>query len=482
MLKKYTLSTFLVLVLSLMVVACGANPTVEPTATKLVHTEMQATNTPAVITTPPATTTAATIAPTVAPPTKVITTIPTTTHLSLSPVDRSTTFSGTLALAHVKELASKIGIRAVGTPGHELGADYLEGYFKQLGLKVERPIASFEQSDDKGSYLSYTGTDGQPVILKGNAVNYSGSAKVSGPLVYVGIGMDGQIPANSLKGKIALIMRGQISFNDKVQNAKKAGAIGIAIYNNVQGELDTATLGTPTDLPVVGLSDANGTKLRQLLDSNKNDFIINLETRIVTDKVSISNVIGVRPASKNPATAPVIIIGGHYDSVPAGPGANDNASGTAVTLELAHVLQNQYHQYEFRFIGFGGEEIGLVGSGEYVKNLSAEERKRVVAMINIDMVTVGSQLYIGGSPDLTKLAFGAANEVGAGDVQGLPADLNGASDHASFAQAGIPVLFLNRENDPNYHRAGDTTDKVLPDRLEQIGNIVIKVIDKINAG
>ncbi len=480
--KKYTLSTLLLLVLVLVLTACGGDPTVESTATKLVHTEMQATNTAVVVTTPPATTTAApTPVPTTNSTTTAPSTNPTTSTTNLTPISGPATFSGALALEHVKELATNIGIRAVGTPGHEKGADYLEGYFKQLGLKVERPIASFDQSDDKGSYLSYFGTDGQSVILKGNAVNYSGSAKVSGPLVYVGIGMDGQIPTASLKGKIALIMRGQISFNDKVQNAKKAGAIGVAIYNNVQGELDTATLGKQTDIPVVGLSDINGKKLRQLLDNSQSDFIINLETQIVSDKVSISNVVGVRPSSKNPANAPVIIIGGHYDSVPAGPGANDNASGTAVTLELARVLQNQYPQFEFRFIGFGGEEIGLVGSGEYVKGLSADERKRVLAMINIDMVTVGSQLYIGGTPDLTKLAFGAASEVGAGNVQGLPSDLNGASDHASFAQAGIPVLFLNRENDPNYHRAGDTTDKVLPDRLEQIGNIVIKVIDKLNA-
>ena len=155
------------------------------------------------------------------------------------------------------------------------------------------------------------------------------------------------------------------------------------------------------------------------------------------------------------------------------------ASGTAVVLELARVLKNKYPNYELRFIGFGGEEIGLIGSTEYVKGLNEAERKRIVAMVNIDMIAVGDTMQLEGSPELTKLAFGAASEVGVGNVQGTPPEFAGASDHAPFISAGIPALFLNRQTDPNYHRAGDTRDKVQARYLELTGQIVIKVIEKL---
>jgi len=111
--------------------------------------------------------------------------------------------------------------------------------------------------------------------------------------------------------------------------------------------------------------------------------------------------------------------------------------------------------------------------------MSEAELKRVVAMINIDQVAVGRTLYLGGDQNLTRLAFAAAKDTGAGDVQPLPAALTGASDHASFAQAGVAVLFLNRGDDPNYHQPADTADKVQPELLGIAANTVIKVIDAL---
>lgn len=92
----------------------------------------------------------------------------------------------------------------------------------------------------------------------------------------------------------------------------------------------------------------------------------------------------------------------HYDSVPEAPGANDNASGTSTVLELARIMKNIPTDKEIRFITFGAEEIGLVGSRYYVSKLSGEEIKRSKANFNLDMVATSwenaSQLYIN-TPD-----------------------------------------------------------------------------------
>ena len=73
-------------------------------------------------------------------------------------------------------------------------------------------------------------------------------------------------------------------------------------------------------------------------------------------------------------------MGGHYDSVPAGPGANDNASGTATALEIASVLAADGELDDVCFVLFGAEEVGLIGSGAFVRSLSPDERSDVQGM------------------------------------------------------------------------------------------------------
>src|SRR5262249_56768081 len=94
-----------------------------------------------------------------------------------------------------------------------------------------------------------------------------------------------------------------------------------------------------------------------------------------------ANVVAVRQGGPKS-----IVIGGHFDSVPAGPGANDNGSGTATTLELARVLAQAPTQFTLRFVAFDAEEIGLLGSSHYVAQLSDAERPSIVAVINLDLV------------------------------------------------------------------------------------------------
>jgi len=172
------------------------------------------------------------------------------------------------------------------------------------------------------------------------------------------------------------------------------------------------------------------------------------------------------------------VIGGHLDSVPAGPGANDNASGSATVLELARALAARDYPYTLRFVLFDAEELGLYGSQHYVSELTQAERRSIVAMINLDMVGVGQAWRFGGADPLVQEALGAAIDLG---VQALPmrGQLNSSSDHASFMAVGIPSLFLYRTEDPNYHTANDRADFVDPAALEQAGIIALRVLDSL---
>jgi Zn-dependent M28 family amino/carboxypeptidase len=150
--------------------------------------------------------------------------------------------------------------------------------------------------------------------------------------------------------------------------------------------------------------------------------------------------------------------GGHLDSVPEGPGLNDNGSGVAALLEIAEGLGGRRvpDGTALRFAFWGAEEVGLVGSRRYVDGLSRAERRRIAAYLNLDMV---------GTPDGEPAVYDgdAAIEAALRRRLGPDApqrDLGGASDHAPFADAGIPVGGIFTGLDDCYHRRCDTLDNV----------------------
>jgi Zn-dependent M28 family amino/carboxypeptidase len=180
--------------------------------------------------------------------------------------------------------------------------------------------------------------------------------------------------------------------------------------------------------------------------------------RAVSERRETASVI----AETGPEDAPrVVMAGGHLDSVPAGPGLNDNGSGVAALLHIAERLADEDRPLRFGF--WGAEEIGLVGSRRYVNGLSRDERRRIAAYVNLDMV---------GSPDSEPEVYDGARSIeealrrhlprGTGDVQ-----LEGNSDHASFERFGIPVGGIFTGIDDCYHRRCDTLRNVDLGVLEQ---------------
>lgn len=166
-----------------------------------------------------------------------------------------------------------------------------------------------------------------------------------------------------------------------------------------------------------------------------------------------ANVIAVAPG----ASPQQIIVGAHYDSVEIGAGASDNASGVGLLLACAAALAKADLPYTLRFIAFGAEEPGLLGSQYYVSQMSQEELARTVGMVNLDTVAGGDKLYVYGGPGaqgwLREAALAIARQDGIGleTNPGLnpeyPAGTTGDwSDHAPFQAAGIPYLYLEATN------------------------------------
>ncbi|WP_437278768.1 M20/M25/M40 family metallo-hydrolase [Sorangium sp. So ce375] len=209
---------------------------------------------------------------------------------------------------------------------------------------------------------------------------------------------------------------------------------------------------------------------------------VEITTNVTARTAPASNVIGLLPARDgSPYAGEYIVVGAHYDHLGYGgtsfsrapgvhavhPGADDNASGTAMLLEVARRFASlpERPARNLLFIAFGAEELGTIGSRHFVDHPPAPlaGMKPVVAMINADMVgrMRGDKLLVDGlgtSPDWKPIVDGAAQGLGLAlqfGVEGF-----GASDHSSFTASRVPIAFLFTGVHEDYHRPSDTADKI----------------------
>ncbi|WP_160112602.1 M28 family peptidase [Salicibibacter kimchii] len=206
----------------------------------------------------------------------------------------------------------------------------------------------------------------------------------------------------------------------------------------------------------------------------------------IQDGDESQNVIAVKEA-EDVEDPEIVYLTAHYDTVPDSPGANDNASGTGSLLEQARVMQDMPTDKEIRFVAFGAEEIGLVGAFEYVDQLSEEEIERSEAAFNMDMVGTtwepATQLYVNvvdGQPNTVwEQAEAAADRLNLDDPFLFE---RGASDHEAFYEAGVDAAnFIWREPgthelEPWYHTPEDTIDRVDPDKVQHVGDLINKAV------
>lgn len=179
-----------------------------------------------------------------------------------------------------------------------------------------------------------------------------------------------------------------------------------------------------------------------------------------------------------PGARRVVIVCAHLDSInsegPLAPGADDNASGSAGLLEMARVFRDHRGAHDLRLILFGGEEQGLLGSRQYVAGLSAAERARIGAVVNMDMIAarnpdergapVPPGVLLEGAPVsrdvVERLAAAAAAHTRLSVARSFVA---ANSDHVPFVRAGIPaVLTIEAADGRNIHihSGRDTADRL----------------------
>lgn len=351
----------------------------------------------------------------------------------------------------------KLGPRVAGTPVMDKASTYLIQEYRKAGYVAEVQTFTYPKFADLGSNLTVEGT-----TIEGRALNGALAGKPTARLVAVpNVGKSADFASVDVKGAIALVQRGEIRFLQKAENAAAAGAVGLVIVNNEPGNF-YGTLGGNPKIPVLALSGNLGKPLIERARSQQLNGALNVNTRqqIVTGRNVVAHLKGV--------TRPSVLLGGHYDSVPGAPGANDNASGTAVVLEIARNFSGTPLARQSWFVAFDGEEDGLHGSRAFVSTAEPEFLQSLKGMLNFDMVGVNNKLLVGGTKSLTTLA--QVTDPGVSTFGG-----SGGSDHAPFAAADVPVLFFYRGQEPNYHSPNDKqVDPKLLDETAQIGLDVVK--------
>jgi Zn-dependent M28 family amino/carboxypeptidase len=348
------------------------------------------------------------------------------------------------------------GTRAAGTPGYAASVDYVAVRLREAGLRVRLQRVPFPFFRERSAAVT---ADGRSLRRNRDfrVLSYSGSSEAEGTVHAVGRGCGREDFDGIEDGGIALARRGDCLFRVKALNARAAGAGALLIVDRTAEEPLSATLGAPGVRIAVAFLGAEAAR----------GLGPEARVRVAVDAVSkrrvTRNVIAETRAGEG---GRVLMAGGHLDSVPAGPGINDNGSGVAALLEAAEALAARPLGERVRLAFWGAEELGLIGSRRYVRSLPAAERRRVAGYVNLDMAGSPNAVptVYAGDPAIARALRGAlARPAGA-------ESLGGSSDHAPFDRAGIAVGGLytgaseegpnGRPRDPCYHRACDTLANV----------------------
>jgi hypothetical protein len=203
-------------------------------------------------------------------------------------------------------------------------------------------------------------------------------------------------------------------------------------------------------------------------------------------KVVMKNVIGVIPGKKSGWSTQSVIIAAHYDHLGLNKGqiyhgADDNASGVSVVIELAGRLgKSPDPDRNLIFIAFAGEEAGKKGSKHYINSQKRYPIAQCIGMLNLD--TIGRL----GKKKLLVLGAGSAKEWvhifrGAGHVTGVTIETVSeeldSSDQKSFQEAGVPAVQLFTGPHTDYHRPTDTIDKIDPEGLVKVASVAREVVE-----
>ncbi|WP_433470934.1 M28 family metallopeptidase [Saccharomonospora azurea] len=388
------------------------------------------------------------------------------------------------------------GNRASSTEGYNASAEYVATKLERAGFDVTRQEFPFYYSETLAEKLVADGTE-IPVTI----MSYSPSTEEGGltaPLAAVAPDDTPGCEASDygdVTGAIALVQRGSCSFSEKSVAAGEAGAVAVLVYNNEDGPVN-GTLGEVNDghVPSGGITQADGEALAAL-DGQE----ITLELRALMEERTTYNVIAETQTGRKDN---VVMAGAHLDSDPAGPGINDNGTGSVALLETALSMGSKPKvNNAVRFAWWGAEEFGLVGSTHYVNSLSFEEQLDIALYLNFDMIgspNAGYFVYDGddsaqegsgpgpyGSAQIERAFVDyLENEVGVATGE---KDFDGRSDYGEFIAVGIPAggLFTGAEGIKTEEEAalwggtaGEAYDSCYHQACDDLGNVDRVALDR----
>ncbi|GIW19290.1 MAG: aminopeptidase [Tepidiforma sp.] len=366
---------------------------------------------------------------------------------------------GDLAFAHVEALAREP--RVAGTPAELRAVEYLEAQLASYGYEVERMPFTFENDPFRVGEVRLDGRAIEALTMAG-----SPGGTVEAPAIEVGLADDAGIAGRDLTGRIAVAERGVLNFGTKYENVAAAGALGLIVVNNRPGPF-SGNLTLAARFPVVSVSQEDGAAL---LEAARAGRTLTIEAPPTVGATPAYNVIARPPGSASCA----IIVGGHFDTVPGAPGANDNASGTANVLELARAFALGGPKPGLCFALFGAEESGLHGSKALVERLRAAGQLPRY-MVNLDVTGIGRQVEVIGDTPAAARAIALASAAG---IEAVPSQLppNSGSDHMSFADAGVEVVFFTSGDFSTIHSPQDVAAAIDRSILDRVGDAAYLLI------
>lgn len=289
------------------------------------------------------------------------------------------------------------GNRAFGTPGYKASVDFiLERAQKRFAKEMDTYVQSFTHTFEQTREIWVKGPAGEDVYVI--TLLYNAATPVPGgitaPLIDTPVDdargsacFEDQWTGIDATGKIALVKRGTCAISEKLKLAKAHGALAVILYNQNPGTaygsatLSAENIGLLVPTGIIPLEIGTAWKAR-LAAGEK------LTASILVDSVFEEreswNVIS---ETKKGSPDSVIMLGAHLDSVQAGPGINDDGSGSTALLEIMGSIK-KYKGFpnKVRFAWWGAEENGLVGSLYYTSKLSEAEADSIKYYFNYDMI------------------------------------------------------------------------------------------------
>lgn len=360
------------------------------------------------------------------------------------------------------------GGRVSGTPNADKAERYVADQCRALGLKNVH-LEPFDLDSWLAQETRVTLLDDPPRVLEGaiamGRTLTTPPGGVTAELLDLGDGLAEDFTAHhdELRGRFVLTRDNRtLSRAERMDLAIAAGAAGLIVMMAP----DRAPIignGHRTPRPEPGVIIAHDAPLLEQLAGGAHP---QLRIELVTQNWHCRphNVVAELPG-RGPRAREIVLLGAHLDGWHLGEAAMDNGSGACVMLEVARALAAVGYrpQRTIRFVWFGGEELGLVGSEAYVRDHAAE-LDDIVTMINADMPGAPRTFGVFKHPDLKPFLTAVLADLRAYEINPEIADWTwDASDHAPFMNAGVPALSLGGELGPgvkHYHTAGDVYDTV----------------------